>query len=91
MTRPIRPDSPADPTNPKSSTYWRRAIFDWPINGHIMVVILKKRLRKGQLDAALARFAKAQRKGASILRFVGKIPFEGDPTEVQKAMRRERR
>jgi len=55
-----------------------------------MVVILKRILRKGQLSAALKRMAKRKRKGASIMRFVGKIPFEGDAVEVQKAMRRDR-
>ncbi|MCC6938340.1 MAG: hypothetical protein IT226_08975 [Flavobacteriales bacterium] len=56
-----------------------------------MVVIIKKKLRKGQLDAAIARFKKPRMKGARISRFVGKIAFEGDPVETQKAMRRERR
>ena len=57
----------------------------------IMVVILKRKGPKGQLDAALKRLAKRRRKGASILRFVGKVAFEGDPVIVQKEMRRERR
>jgi hypothetical protein len=55
-----------------------------------MVVVIKLKLRKGQLSAALKRLAKTRRKGASVLRFVGKIPFEGDPVETQKAMRRDR-
>lgn len=55
-----------------------------------MVVVMKRKLRKGQLTAALKRMAKTKRKGASIMRFVGKISFEGDPVETQKAMRRDR-
>jgi len=56
-----------------------------------MVVILKKRLKKGQLDAAILRLTKKKRRGARVLQFVGKVKFEGDPVESQKAMRRERR
>jgi hypothetical protein len=55
-----------------------------------MVVLLKRKLLKGQLTAALKRLARKQRKGASVLRFVGTIPFEGDPVVTQKAMRRDR-
>lgn len=56
-----------------------------------MVVVLKRKGPKGQLDAALKRLAKRKRQGARVLRFVGKARFEGDPVEVQKDMRRERR
>ncbi len=55
-----------------------------------MVVVIKRKLQKGQITAALKRLAKTHRKGASVMRFVGKIPFEGDPVETPKAMRRDR-
>ena len=55
-----------------------------------MVVVIKKKLKKGQLDAALKQLRKSKRKGASILRFVGKVSFQGDPVAIQKEMRRER-
>ncbi len=56
-----------------------------------MVVKLKRSGQKGQLDAALKSLAKRRRRGAKILRFVGKVAFEGDPVTVQKEMRREHR
>ena len=55
-----------------------------------MVVLLNRKLLKGQLSAALKRLARKRRKGASVMRFVGTIPFEGDPVGEQKAMRRDR-
>lgn len=55
-----------------------------------MVVKLKRKGPKGQLDAALKSLAKRRRSGARIMRFVGKVSFEGDPVTVQKDMRRER-
>ncbi|MBL7944842.1 MAG: hypothetical protein JNN32_02185 [Flavobacteriales bacterium] len=55
-----------------------------------MIVLREGELLKGQLTAALKRLARKQRKGASVSRFVGTIPFEGDPVVQQKAMRRGR-
>lgn len=56
-----------------------------------MVVVLRKSWKKEQLDAALERMSKTRRRGARIMRFVGKVRFEGDPLTVQKQMRRDSR
>lgn len=55
-----------------------------------MVVKLKRKGPKGQLEKALKSLAAPRRKGARILRFVGKASFPGDPVTVQKELRRER-
>ncbi len=59
-----------------------------------MVEVLKSNSPKGRLSDILKRMASKGRKGKKsngLGKFVGKIPFEGDPVKVQKEMRREKR
>ena len=59
-----------------------------------MVEVLKSNSPKGRLSDILKRMASKGRKrksGNGLKKFVGKIPFEGDPVKVQKEMRREKR
>ncbi len=75
----------------KSGT--RGADYLW-VNAKSMVAVLKRNSPKGRLSAVLKRMARTKQpalKRNGLRQFVGTIHFEGDPVNVQKEMRREKR